>query len=72
VLITGFPGTAKTTFSGAFAEAPCRRSERTLFVGFDSDASEVVRNLTSVGIRLARYMKNRLGASKRTLVERKR
>jgi circadian clock protein KaiC len=35
VLITGFPGTAKTTLSGAFAEAACRRGERTMFVGFD-------------------------------------
>jgi circadian clock protein KaiC len=56
VLITGFPGTAKTTLSGAFAEAACRRGERTLFVSFDSDGAEVVRNLTSVGIQLARYV----------------
>jgi len=56
VLITGFPGTAKTTLSGAFAEAACRRGERTIVVSFDSDGSEVIRNLTSVGIRLARYV----------------
>ena len=58
VLITGFPGTAKTTLSGAFAEAACMRGERTMFVSFDSDGSEVIRNLTSVGIRLARFVKN--------------
>jgi circadian clock protein KaiC len=29
VLITGFPGTAKTTLGGAFAEAACRRGEHT-------------------------------------------
>jgi circadian clock protein KaiC len=55
VLITGFPGTAKTTLSGAFAEAACLRGERTLFVSFDSDASEVIRNLASVNIRLQRF-----------------
>jgi circadian clock protein KaiC len=60
VLITGFPGTAKTTLSGAFAEAACRRGERTMFVGFDSDGTEVIRNLTSVGIQLDRYVKNGL------------
>jgi circadian clock protein KaiC len=60
VLITGFPGTAKTTLSGAFAEAACRRGERTMFVGFDSDGSEVIRNLASVGIRLERYVKSGL------------
>jgi circadian clock protein KaiC len=60
VLITGFPGTAKTTLSGAFAEAACRRGERTMFVSFDSDGTEVVRNLASVGIRLDRYVKSGL------------
>ena len=58
VLITGFPGTAKTTLSGAFAEAACRRGERTLFVSFDSDGTEVIRNLASVGIRLQRFINN--------------
>jgi circadian clock protein KaiC len=60
VLITGFPGTAKTTLSGAFAEAACRRGERTMFVSFDSDGTEVIRNLSSVGIRLDRYRKSGL------------
>jgi circadian clock protein KaiC len=55
VLITGFPGTAKTTLSGAFAEAACARGEQTLFVSFDSDGAEVIRNLESVGIRLGRF-----------------
>jgi len=60
VLITGMPGTAKTTLGGAFAEAACTRGERTLFISFDSDAGELARNLTSVGIRLARYLKRGL------------
>jgi circadian clock protein KaiC len=60
VLITGVPGTAKTTLSGAFAEAACGRGERTMFVSFDSDGSEVIRNLTSVGIQLERYVKSGL------------
>ncbi len=60
VLITGFPGTAKTTLSGAFAEAACERGERTMFVSFDSDGSEVIRNLNSVGIRLERFVDNGL------------
>jgi circadian clock protein KaiC len=58
VLITGFPGTAKTTLSGAFAEAACKNGERTLFVSFDSDANEVIRDLGSVGIRLDRHVKS--------------
>jgi circadian clock protein KaiC len=58
VLITGFPGTAKTTLGGAFAEAACKRGERTLFISFDSDANEVIRNLASVDIQLKRFVKN--------------
>jgi circadian clock protein KaiC len=60
ILITGFPGTAKSTLSGAFSEAACKRGERTLFISFDSDANEVVRNLASVNIRLQPYVKKGL------------
>jgi circadian clock protein KaiC len=57
-LITGVPGTSKTTLSGKFAEAACRRGERTLFVSFDEGADRIVRNLTSVGIHLRPYLKS--------------
>ena len=60
ILITGFPGTAKSTLSGAFAEAACRRGESTLFISFDSDADEVIRNLSSVNIRLKSFIKKGL------------
>jgi circadian clock protein KaiC len=59
ILITGAPGTAKTTLGGAFAQAACKRGEPTLFVSFDSDTPEVVRNLSSVGLRLERYIGSR-------------
>jgi hypothetical protein len=39
VLISGAPGTAKSTLSGLFVAAACQRGERTLYVSFD--ASEV-------------------------------
>jgi len=57
VLITGSPGTSKTTLAGAFAEAACRRGERTMFVSFDSDSREVIRNLASVNINLDHLVK---------------
>lgn len=60
VLITGYSGTAKTTLSGAFALAACARGEPTMFVSFDSDCREVVRNLASVGLRLDRHVKSGL------------
>lgn len=53
ILITGAPGTAKTTLGGAFSKAACERGEKTLFVSFDSRADEIVRNLNSVNIDLS-------------------
>ncbi|MFW5942800.1 MAG: circadian clock protein KaiC [bacterium] len=52
ILITGVPGTAKTTLAGAFLEAACRRGERALYVSFDEAAAEIVRNLASVNVML--------------------
>lgn len=60
ILITGAPGTAKTTLCGAFVEAACQRGERALLVSFDSDTGEIVRNLASVGINLERHRRRGL------------
>jgi circadian clock protein KaiC len=57
-LITGVPGTSKTTLAGKFAEAACLRGERTLFVSFDEGADPIVRNLSSVGIELEPHLKS--------------
>jgi circadian clock protein KaiC len=51
-LISGAPGTAKTTLAGAFVSAACARGERALFVSFDESGSQIVRNLRSVSIDL--------------------
>lgn len=51
-LITGAPGTAKSTLCGAFVEAAGKRGERSLFVSFDEGAKELVRNFASVNIHL--------------------
>jgi circadian clock protein KaiC len=58
ILISGAPGTAKSTLSGLFALAACRRNERTLYVSFDEGAAQIVRNLRSVGIHLAPHVKS--------------
>jgi circadian clock protein KaiC len=55
-LVTGVPGTSKTTLAGKFAEAACRRGERTLFVSYDEAAAQIARNLTSVGIELKPHL----------------
>jgi circadian clock protein KaiC len=59
-LITGVPGTSKTTLAGKFAEAACLRGERTLFVSFDEGADPIARNLSSVGIHFKPHIKSGL------------
>ena len=59
-LITGVPGTSKTTLAGKFAEAACRRGERALFVSFDEAAEQIMRNLSSVGIQFKAHVKSGL------------
>ncbi|HZR70510.1 MAG TPA: ATPase domain-containing protein [Burkholderiales bacterium] len=59
-LITGVPGTSKTTLAGKFAEAACLRGERTLFVSFDEGSDPIQRNLASVGIHLKPHVKSGL------------
>jgi circadian clock protein KaiC len=59
-LITGVPGTSKTTLAGKFIEAACERGERSLFVSFDESAEQIMRNLSSVGIALKGHVKSGL------------
>lgn len=55
-LITGSSGTGKSTLAGAFIEAACQRDERALFLFFDENARDIVRDLGSVNIDLAPHL----------------
>lgn len=57
-LVSGVPGTSKTTLAGKFIEAACQRGERALFVSFDEGAEQIMRNLSSVGIRLQPHVES--------------
>jgi circadian clock protein KaiC len=57
-LVTGVPGTSKTTLAGKFIEAACQRGERALFVSFDESAQQIMRNLSSVGIQLRTHVES--------------
>lgn len=54
ILISGAPGTSKTTLSAAFLSAAAERRERGLFVSFDESAEQILLNARSVGIDLYR------------------
>lgn len=52
MLISGRPGTAKSTLAASVARATAERGERALLVSFDEMEAPYVRNLASVGLDL--------------------
>ncbi len=60
VLISGAPGTSKTSLAAAFADRACLRKEPTIYVSFDEAPTQIVRNVASIGIDLARHLQSGL------------
>ena len=56
VLVTGTPGTGKTSICGTFLDAACRRGERAMWFVFEESASQLVRNMRSIGIDLQPWL----------------
>ena len=55
ILITGTPGTGKTSVAASFAEAACRRGEKCLYFAFEESRDQIFRNMRSIGIDLAAW-----------------
>jgi len=60
VLISGTAGTGKTSLAGTFAAATCRRGERCHYYAFEESPSQIIRNLSSIGIDFEPLIKRRL------------
>ena len=60
ILVSGTAGTGKTSMSATFADAACQRGERCLYFAFEESPSQVIRNMNSIGIDLARWLKKGL------------
>jgi circadian clock protein KaiC len=58
VLVTGLPGTAKSSLGGAFVRAACGRRERALYVSFDEQGPDIIRNLTSINVNLGPFVQS--------------
>ena len=56
VLISGTAGTGKSTMAAQFCAAACGRGERAVYFAFEESAAQIVRNMASVGIDLARWV----------------
>lgn len=55
-LVSGAPGTAKTTVAVSIAHGAAARGEKVLYLSFDELADRIVRNVTSLGIDLHPHM----------------
>ena len=60
VLVSGAPGTGKTSVAAKLVETACRRGERALFFAYEESTAQIVRNMRSVGIDLAPWVKKGL------------
>ncbi len=55
-LLTGSSGGGKSTLAGAFIESACRRGERALFISFDENSRDIVRDLATMSIDLSPHL----------------
>ncbi len=52
ILVSGTAGSGKTSLAAHFIDAACRRGEKCLFFAFEEPASQIIRNMRSIGLDL--------------------
>ena len=70
ILISGTAGTGKTSIAAHFAGATCQRGERCLYLAFEESPAQLTRNMKTIGVDLAPWVKKsllRLESSRPTL-----
>lgn len=60
VLVSGSAGTGKSTISAKFAETACSRGERAILFAYEESPEQLLRNMRSVDIDLAPWVKKGL------------
>jgi circadian clock protein KaiC len=56
ILVSGGPGSGKTSFSAHFANAACARGESCLIFSFEEAPNQLIRNMRTVGIDLGKWI----------------
>ena len=56
VLVSGSPGTGKSSIGAMFVDAACRRGERAVVFAYEESSSQLVRNMKSIGVDLASWI----------------
>src|ERR1700723_1808325 len=60
ILVSGTAGTGKTSMAAHFVDAASRRGERSLYFSFEESPGQLVRNMHSIGLDLAQWIKKNL------------
>jgi circadian clock protein KaiC len=56
VLVSGTAGTGKSTLAAQFCDAACARGERAIYFAFEESQDQIIRNMSSVGLHLQRWV----------------
>ena len=59
-LVTGSAGTGKSSVAASFVAAACKRGERAQIFAYEESEDQVIRNMRSIGIDLAKFVKKGL------------
>jgi circadian clock protein KaiC len=60
ILVSGTAGTGKSSLAAHFVDAACRRGERCIYFATEESPDLIVRNMRSIGIDLALWVKKAL------------
>jgi circadian clock protein KaiC len=60
IMVSGTPGTGKTSVACAFAGSVCQKGERCLYFAFEESPNQIFRNMRSIGLNLESYVERGL------------
>jgi len=60
VLISGSPGTGKSSIAARFIETACQRGERAMYFAYEESKAQIVRNMRSIDIDLEPWIEKGL------------
>jgi circadian clock protein KaiC len=60
MLVSGSPGTGKSSIGASFVHAACQRGEKALLFAYEESADQIIRNMGSIGMDLEKWIKKGL------------
>lgn len=60
ILVSGTAGSGKSSLSASFVDAACRRGEKSLYFAFEESPSQILRNMSSIGLNLEGHVRKGL------------